>query len=197
MYQINGNPILKQLSLFLLVLFLMSSCFPGMKNTHPCQPPEGFSEELLVGTWGAGYYRDPKRSDTLIIREDGKYKQIIQLEVPEYEYESDWQPWRIEYLQNGTIYLHLTGMRLHAFNPNGIEDDVVGAKGLFIDMCNGPSIMPDGKEVYQGFQMPPGEVILIIRSVPDRFIKPPRGFTLSLPPITDTSSWTYELQESQ
>ena len=197
MYQISRNPTLKQLSLVLFVLFSLSSCIFEMEEKHPCQPPDGFSEELLVGTWWAGYHSDPKVSDTLIISEDGTYKQIIQLEVPEYEFESDWQPWRIEYLQNGTIYLHLTDMRLHSFNPNGIADDVVGARGWFMDICSGPGVMPGGGEIHEGFQMPPGEVILIVRNVPKRFVQPPRGFRLDLPPITDTSSWSYELQETE
>jgi hypothetical protein len=80
-------------------------------------PPEGFSEQDLVGTWEG---RSIGISDTLIIREDGTYKQIIHINYetePDIDYETDWQPWRLEYV-DGIPYLHLEGMRLCAINTN-------------------------------------------------------------------------------
>jgi len=134
-------------------------------------------------------------SDTLVIREDGLYKQTIDLKVPDFHYESDWLPWRLEYAEYGTAYLYLTGMRLYAFNPYLIEDGVVGGGDYsYLDFCRGPSVMPDGKEVYMGVQMPPGEGVLFVLSEPKRFVQPPRGFSLTLLPQSDTSSWYYELQ---
>ena len=78
--------------------------------------PKGFSQADLVGTWVAGSYGYPKSSDTLIIRSDGRYKQIIHLEFGSVEYESDWQAWSFEYRDNGTGYLHLDDYRTCAAN---------------------------------------------------------------------------------
>ncbi len=73
-------------------------------------------ENKLVGTWFAG---NPDHSDTLIIRDDGLYKQIVHIEFPEQspiDYESDWQSWRLERSKENTVYLHLDGMRFCGMN---------------------------------------------------------------------------------
>jgi hypothetical protein len=58
----------------------------------------------LVGRWEAGV---PNKSDTIIIRADGKYKQMKHMGVPIVKYESEWQPWWVEYSETGVLYLHL------------------------------------------------------------------------------------------
>ena len=186
---------MKWIGLLLWLPLLLSACSLGTDTTMPCQPPEGFAEADLVGTW-ASIQKIDFGGDTLVIREDGLYKQTIDIKMPDFHYESDWQPWRVEYSENGVVYLHLTGMRLYAFNPNLIEEGVVGGgDAWFVDFCSGPVVMPDGKEVYPGVQMPPGEGVLVVQSVPKRFVQPPRGFHLSLLPVSDVSGWSYELQE--
>lgn len=82
-----------------------------------CSPlPEGFTKDDLVGTWMAG---SPDQSDTLIIKTDSTYKQIIHLEFADksiVDYESEWQSWRVEYSEDNIGYLHLEGFRFCGMN---------------------------------------------------------------------------------
>jgi hypothetical protein len=121
-----------------------------------------------------------------MIRGDGLYKQIIHLDVPLFEYESDWLPWRIEYSDIGTPYLFLDGYRLYAFNPEFIDSETVGGgDGKWFDFCR-----------RTRERMPPGEGMLIVSGVPIRFNQPPRGIELSFPSYSpENSPWTYTLQE--
>jgi hypothetical protein len=84
-----------------------------------CSPTGGaFSEANVVGTWVA---IRPDQRDTLIIRADGTYKQIVHVEFAEgspIDYESDWQPWHLEYSADRIPYLHLTGMSFCGMNPD-------------------------------------------------------------------------------
>jgi hypothetical protein len=191
---------MKRLWPFLWLLLLLACSFSsenGSEDTTLCQPPEGFSEADLVGTWASMVNRD-LRTDILVLRDDGLYRQAIDLKAYDFHYESDWLPWRVEYAEYGTAYLYLTGMRLYAYNPDWIEDGVVGGGDYsYLDFCRGPSVMPGGIEVYVGVHMPPGEGVLrVSRDLPLAFLhRSPRGFSLSLLPQSDTSSWFYELQD--
>ena len=181
-------------AIWLIAILLLSACSFGKEIRQPCQPPDDFTESDLVGTWWAGYRSDPKRNDFLEIRADGTYKQTIQLEVEDYEYKSDWMPWHLEYLDNGTIYLLLTDYRLYAFNPNLIAEEVIGGgDGWFVDFCMGESPMLGGQTIYSGIQMPPGEGVLIVMNDPGILGRAPRGIFLALLPVSDVSSWSYEL----
>ncbi len=87
------------------------------ENAPRCTPPIGnFSESDLIGTW---VEVRAKSEDTLIIRADGTYKQIVHIEyaeLPPTDYESDWQPWRLEYSKDNIPYLHLTGYAFCGMN---------------------------------------------------------------------------------
>jgi len=73
-----------------------------------CPPlPQNFTESDLVGTWIGKYFES---TDKLVIRADGTYKQIYSSDPPR-NFESDWQKWYIENDSNGSIRLHLEGMR--------------------------------------------------------------------------------------
>src|SRR3990172_6790772 len=77
-----------------------------------------FSEDNVLGTWVAGV---PSHMDTLIIKEGGTYKQIIHVEfseIPPLDYESDWQPWHLEYSGTGIPYLHLEEFAFCGVNVN-------------------------------------------------------------------------------
>jgi hypothetical protein len=77
-----------------------------------------FSKDTLIGTWMA---RIPTHSDTLKIKGDGTYKQIIHIEYagfPDMNYESDWQPWYLEYSTNNIPYLHLRGYAFCGMNDS-------------------------------------------------------------------------------
>src|SRR5512143_1091071 len=109
------------LSIF-IILLLTTGCFfigsePGIINeveptrttTANCPAlPENFKESDLIGTWTASYTLD---TDTLVLREDGKYKQIYDNPKADFHFESDWQTWWVEYRDVGYLWLHMEGMR--------------------------------------------------------------------------------------
>ncbi len=122
---------------------------PNRRANGCILPPKEFSEMDLVGTWYSGM---PDWSDTLIIQKDGTYKQILHLEYrekPTLDYESDWQPWRLEYRADGLPYLHLTGMRVCAYVGGNITDCSVvgGGKGKWYDPCKEEWVQMPGEGV--------------------------------------------------
>lgn len=103
-----------------------------------CMPlPKSFSEADLAGIWIAEYSGGDS-IDKLQIRSDGTYKQLFSSKG-ELNFESDWQKWSLEYIQNGYALLHLKGMRrcdgtlAQCNNPGGglPEGDVV------VNICDG------------------------------------------------------------
>lgn len=134
----------KILSLCLAIFLVIATvCFLGLwfsglldrtSGQGPqCAPPrQGFTKEDLLGTWIAG---TPDQRDTLIIKADGTYKQIIHIEYatkPPVDYESDWQAWWLEYGNISIPVLHLEGYRLCGYNA-GISCDIPG--GSRLHMC--------------------------------------------------------------
>jgi hypothetical protein len=179
---------LQQRCIVLFILLLAAIGLSGCGLIQPeaqarCPPtPEGFSQEELVGTWLMA--TPTGRKDTLVIQEDGRFKQIVEVPVYDIEYESDWYKWWIEYSQTGIPYLHLEGMSLCAWGPDEVACEVPGAgEAWWFDGC---------KE--ESFQMPEGEVVLIVLGVFEQFSQPPRGFTLDMPGGHDRT-WSYELVE--
>lgn len=141
------------------------------KSVGKCQPPpESFQESDLVGTWVAKY-------DTLILKEDGTYKQIYDNPQTGDHYESDWQEWWVEYRESGIPYLHLKGMK-----PDGIGES---PDSSWRDFCEDRTV-----EVH-------GEMILLVIGAPANRVEPsPRSIELwYLKPDADTFSRPFFLQE--
>lgn len=138
-------------------------------------PPEDFSITDLIGTWIAG---SPSRNDMLVIRSDGKYKQIIHNEALAIDFETDWQTWSLEYQKTGIPYLHLKGMRFCGFNPD-ISCEQTNGGGF--DFCSKKSISTsdEGILIILGSSLTPG---------------PPRGINLWYP-LGSENTWVYTLQE--
>jgi hypothetical protein len=145
-------------------------------------PPEGFTEMDLVGTWIGSRFQD---TDTLIIRSDGKYKQIIHLEYPTFDFESDWQTWWLEYSESGTPYLHLEGMRLCAADRELDCNQPGGGQDVWNSVCGDRS----GLLINEG--------ILAVIGPLEGFNNPPRGITLILYERYYMSAFDYTLQESE
>lgn len=168
--------------LFYLILIpiITYSCGSTSKDEdYRCPPPpEGFSEMDLVGTWEAISYVVPEdsdtiKSDTIIIRADGKYKQIIHMVAPVLNYESEWQRWWLEYSEIGVVYLHLEGMNLCAAEP-GLSScaNVSRESGGWIDFCRnettffnneGVLIVPGSSDI-SGNSIQSGELVLFSQS---------------------------------
>lgn len=151
-----------------------------------CAPmPGDFSEEDLEGTWIAN---GPGRSDSLIIRADGTYKQIVHrgtaFDSP-IQYESDWQPWYLVHSEESISYLHLEGMRFCGMNT-GISCSVRDGGGY--DYCRDESI----KMLNEGIlivlaSFGPNERPLPGTEIPQ--------YTISLSyPLGSQGSWWYRLQ---
>jgi hypothetical protein len=172
---------------FTLFIFACSSYSEELKGCTP--PPKEFREADLVGTWVAKHLN--LRRDMLVIREDGKYKQIIHLETPAVDYESGWQTWKIEYSEDNLPYLHMEGMRLCAYAPDLINCEQIGGgeenqssfnAGYWYDFCKQEKVLM------------PNEGVLIVLGVPEQFVQPPRGIVLRLLMYTE-SGWAYELEK--
>ena len=126
----------KPLLALLFTMFILLAC---SSNTDQCPlPQEKISEADLVGTWTA---KRSESTDTLVIREDGAYKQILHLEIPEVDYESEWLSWQLEYSESGTTYLHMEDLRLCAYLPDIMDcEQVGGGEFYFYDFCREKSV---------------------------------------------------------
>lgn len=177
------------------VLGILSDLMPKENSCLSALPPDGFSEADLVGTWVARRLGD---SDTLIIRDDGTYKQIIHVEYTDYtdkldvDYESDWQPWWLEYHESGIPYLHLKGMRFCAINPSFSCDQPTGYQ-TWHGFCEDTTISTETIAMdNEGILLVLGVSEEVRQSWPDSL--PPRGINLWFP-MGSEDSWSYSLQE--
>lgn len=173
-----------KLIFFLIVLVVSILACTSESKQNKCTPvPDAFSEKDLVGTWFAGYVSNPIRNDTLIISDDGTYRQIIHIESPPFDYESEWLPWWLEYQENGVPYLHLEGMRLCAYWPYITCEQIGGGDEYWYDFCQ------------EKWVQTPNEGIIMVLGVPKRFTQPPHGIELFMLRKFSEGVWKYELQE--
>jgi hypothetical protein len=141
-----------------------------------------FQESDLIGTWVASYWSHD--TDTLIIREDGTYKQIYNDPDSSFHYESDWQEWWTEPRPSGYLRLHLKGMHRFDDLPDVWEREGGGTSSKTTDYCESVEVrMPD-------------EVVLIVTGVLEREKSIPRGIKLRQTRLAG-SDWyyTFKFQE--
>jgi len=151
------------------------------KNNCPI-PQKGFSEANLVGTWMA---RRLESTDTLIIRTDGTYKQIIHLENPTVDYESEWLTWWLEYSENGVPYLHMENLRLCAYLPDIMDcEQIGGGEFYFYDFCREESV----PMVNEG-------ILIVLGTSEIRNQQSSRDIILVVPLAWPERGWTYKLTE--
>ena len=144
-----------------------------------CSPlPEGFSEAELVGTWTGG---SPDQRDTLIVRTDRTYKQIIHVEFVDrspIDYESDWQSWRLDYSADHVGYLHLDRFSFCGISP-GIPCETPVGDGY--DFCRDESIKMDHEGIL--LVLPTRATDTTINSIHLAY------------PMGSENSWAYHRQE--
>jgi hypothetical protein len=185
---------IKELTILLMIILLLASMFcccyfiafsDEEEQGRGCTPmPEGFSKADLVGTWVASSLVHPQIFDTLILREDGMYKQIIHiehLEGPATEYETDWQPWRLEYDGTDIGYLHMQGMRKCAILGSQYCDWLSSEETSTWDFC-----------LHRWLKEAPGETILLVNTYQENS---KHHFSLELPQGMEASPWRYIFQE--
>jgi hypothetical protein len=157
---------------------------PAVLSPQPrCSPPsKGFTDATLAGTWIAGV---PDQSDTLFIRSDRTYKQVIHVDFadgsPPLDYEGSWQGWRLEYSQDGIPYLHLDGYRFCGLNPS-ISCDTTSGDGY--DVCHDQSITMQGEGIL---------AVLETQADASPGQQPPIYYYLHYP-LGSEDSWVYQLQ---
>ena len=171
--------------LFFIGIYVFGFITTDTKSANNCDPPNNdFSQEDLIGTWKAG---GAERNDTLILKADGTYIQIIHIAFKNYDYKSEPQAWRLEYIRekNGNIpYLHLSSMKLCGFNPD-LGCEKTGGTG--IDFCQNKIIQMDN------------EGILIVLGKPEPLatsalgLSPSAGIDLWLPEGNE-NTWVYSFQ---
>lgn len=154
---------------------------PNASEASCIVPPETFLESDLIGTWAAG---PDHRRDTIILAEGGLYRQILDIEQPQYSYESNWQRWWIEYPENGPPYLHLEGMRLCVYRLTSDCNSSAESVARWYDFCRDQIV-----ETHN-------EGVLLIMGVASQFEQPSRGIEL-VPLVKDPDSggWVYQLQQ--
>jgi hypothetical protein len=141
--------------------------------------PSTFKEADLVGIWVASYSLNDK--DTLVLKENGTYKQTYDDPDAGQWYESDWQEWWLEQRESGYFRLHLKGMRRAGeiesiFNREGggIDPEIFTA----IDYCE--------NEVVEM----PEEIVLIVTGTKD---EAPHGIILRQTRLAG-SEWTWSFR---
>jgi hypothetical protein len=98
----------------ILVLVAMTILTLAACGAEYSNPPEGFEESSLVGTWVAHYSAGPG-VDTLVLRADGTFQQTFQHRTIEgYRFETPWNRWWMERFPDGRARLHLQGARFYA-----------------------------------------------------------------------------------
>jgi hypothetical protein len=181
-YQVEKEECMKKKTCYWLVTVIFLACaLCGCDGGWPkCIPPSaGFSEIDLVGTWLAGL---PERSDTLIIKPDGTYRQVVHI-GPNRDYISSWRRWWLDDKNQPFPYLYLEGMSLCGFEP-GFSCNQAGSGGF--DYCKNTSI-----------PMENGVVLMILSNQ-----KPWFSFSIDQMPQSDIyflypsldDSWSYFFQ---
>jgi hypothetical protein len=107
-------------------------------------PSESFQEGDLVGIWETRYSN--WGVDTIIIREDGTYKQIFKKLDTDYSFETPWNPWQLEAQSDGRILLHLNGGLYFKMGPKYAEKIKTG--------ITIPIPCPDSQEDCQEITIP-------------------------------------------
>ena len=172
--------------LALSMLLLLVAC--NSKESSGCPlPPEGFSESDLVGTWSGGI--ETAWDSTIVIRGDGRYRQIINIKRTGFQYESDWQPWRVTYSEEGLAYLHLQGLLMCAYwyqidcstgetgiEPTGPGKDPFGDATSWHDYCHKKWVDTPGEGVFMVFgnrkHLPRGIELVPFTKSPDSVTGP-------------------------
>jgi hypothetical protein len=137
-------------------------------------PSEDLRTTDLIGTWVAGFSDE---TDTLILREDNKYKQIIHSERRNINYQTEWQEWQLEREESGFVYLHLKGMRMCGLDSLRSCEDV-DYNGY--DFCSGRSVVMKGEGI-----------LLVLYQQEDG---PFAGLRLFFP-LGSENVWVYEFQK--
>jgi len=101
--------------LLLYILFVSEIIKPPAQSYK--DPPKDWNRSNLKGTWATTYGGSSNlingTLDTIIIRDDGTFKQIYKERRTNYAFETPWNQWWLEILPNGITRIHLMGGRYY------------------------------------------------------------------------------------
>jgi hypothetical protein len=109
-------------------LLLVSCSEPLGGPTTPVQISD------LTGTWVAHYGEDT--TDTIVLKDDGTFRQVYQDVNKNYIFETTWNEWNLDQLPSGVIRIHLHGARYY------LEGIIIAEKDGRKDPEN-PCLTPD------------------------------------------------------
>ncbi len=119
----------------------------------PCLIPQEPFENKLIGTWVA---RPETATDTLILRDDHKFRQIYDDPVTKEHFETDWQSWEVIFNENDRPYLQLWGMRECDLTPHLCRGEKINEEYLVEDRCEGRLItVTSDKVLLVVIEVPP------------------------------------------
>jgi hypothetical protein len=147
--------------------------------------PKWFSADDIVGTWVAIDYASGT-TDTLVFREDGKYKQTIDFKETSWvDYEIDWNSWRLEFGSKGVPYIYMNEFRICAANSYYDCTWVNDGNTAWSDCCDDRPVKPIL-----------GEGVLTVLGPPS-YLTPTASLTdisLVLFRGCESSAWSYRFQ---
>ncbi len=125
----------------ILFLALSSGCSSNNMDTETnyCIQPESFSLVDIIGTWEYKNYisENAVEIDTLVIRSDGFYQQVLSLQNPKIYYMSEWLPWQLKEIAPGNFRLYIEGMNLCLYldvnHCEEINEGFTSSQGM--DVC--------------------------------------------------------------
>jgi len=173
----------KVIPLLLIFIVGLTSCTlqKNQEKTSCTKPPESFTSADLIGTWMA---KRGNNTDTLIIGADNRYRQIIHIDSPLMDLQTEWFNWHVETNENRLPYLYLDKLHLCVYAPDQFDcSSEGGGDRPWYDYCNQTTAsMSD-----QG--------TLIVTGVPAEFKQPPGGIVLTLYGLLVDEPWVYQKVE--
>ncbi|MBE0411757.1 MAG: hypothetical protein IBX69_18675 [Anaerolineales bacterium] len=153
-----------------------------------CLPvPEGLDELDLVGKWVP--YISSSVNTTLILHEDGTYRQLYDNPITGDSYESSYKHrWWVEKLESGIWRVHLAGMKMcdHGLYSDCERYGDEARRGMWFDPCH-----KEGVNTRENF------FLLVIGLDPEKiFGEAPKDILLKYPiQDPDTTTGSFQLQE--
>jgi hypothetical protein len=93
-----------------------------------------FDELDLVSTWEA-HYGSLARTETLVLQEDGKYRQTFEDHSSGYSYRGEMHDWWTESRPGGGLYVHFDQMKMCDFEDECVRTGDSASDSDFYDFC--------------------------------------------------------------
>ncbi len=163
---LEGGSALRQVVILRMLLICGIALASASCRPNTTDPLQDVSAADLAGTWATHYYSKGE-TDTLILRPDGKFQQVYRDTGSGYSFETGWNDWWLEPLEDAGVRLHLKGARFYVMGVARAE-----AEGMMACVDRADCLQPvpfidrfTGEVVYM-----PGELVVDVRSEGDSLI---------------------------